>query len=381
MTDLGPTHDVLIIGAGPAGASAARVAAGAGLRVALIDKAAFPRDKLCGGGITCRAMGYLTGVFGPLDPALFHTPARIRFADGARTLCDIGDTPAMVMTMRHGFDATLRARAIAAGADDFCGDRITEMDVRDGWVRLASGARLAAPVIIAADGVHSGVARALYGRAHDPARIGFALEAEVPVQGDGTTLLDMTATPFGYAWDFPKAGGRTLGMGGVAIRNADLMPRFRDWLAARGVNPDSLKIKGHHLPFGEVRRRPGDGHVLFAGDAAGLVDPITGEGIAWAVRSGQFAAEAAIAALAAGLPGQAGAKYCARMAPVLAELDRARLLARVVYHPWVQPRFLRAVARSDHFPRRFLGLLAGEMDYADLGPRRLLKVARRMLVG
>jgi flavin-dependent dehydrogenase len=255
------------------------------------------------------------------------------------------------------------------------------MDARLGRVQLANGARLEAPVIIAADGVHSGVARALYGRAHDPARIGFALEVEVPEVGDGTTTLDMTAAPFGYAWDFPKAGGRTLGMGGVAVRNPDLLARFRGWLPAHGVNPDAVTIKGHHLPFGEVRRRPGDGNILFAGDAAGLVDPITGEGIGWAVKSGQLAAEAAIAALGAGTPQRAGTLYCAAMATVLAELGRARLLATVVYHPLVQPRFMRAVARSDHLPRRFLGLLAGEMDYADLGPRRLVGIARRMLVG
>lgn len=352
----------------------------AGLRVALIDKAAFPRDKLCGGGITGRAMAHLTDVFGPLPPDLFHAPDRFRFQTGARVLCDVPNASAMVMTMRHGFDATLRARAIAAGAQDHCGDRITHMDLADGALYLASGMALKAPVIIAADGVNSAVARALYGRAHDPAQIGFALEVEVPETGDGAALLDMTATPFGYAWDFPKAGGRTLGMGGIALRNPDLMPRFQAWLTTRGVNPDRVKIKGHHLPFGEVRTHPGDAHILFAGDAAGLVDPITGEGIAWAVRSGHLAAQAAAQALADQTPDQVGALYTARMAPILSELARARSLARIIYHPWVQPHFIRALARSDHFPRRYLDLLAGQMNYADLGPRRLTSIARRMLM-
>jgi len=373
------THDVLIIGAGPAGASAAMVAARAGLRVALIDRSAFPRDKLCGGGITGRAMRHLTDVFGPLPEGLFDRPARLRFADGVRVLCDLDDAPMMSMTMRPGFDATLRGLALAAGADDHCGQRIAEMQPADGWLRLADGACLAAPVWIAADGVNSAVARAVFGRAHDPARVGFALEVEVSGGSGDLTALDLTATPWGYAWDFPKAQGRTLGLGGVASRNADLMPRFHLWLAQRGVDPAMVRIKGHHLPFGEVRDPPGHNHILFAGDAAGLADPITGEGIAWAVRSGQLAAEAAAAAQ--GVPARAGAVYTAQMRPVLAEVRRAGQIACVLYHPWVQPRFIAALGRSDHFQRRFLQLLAGEMDYADLGPRRLAGIALRVLKG
>ena len=357
------------------------VAAQAGLRVALIDKAAFPRDKLCGGGVTGRAMAYLEAVFGPLPADLFHPSSKVWFKAGDVVLTDIIDTPVIAMTMRNGFDAALRGMAIRAGAEDFCGARIAVMEPQSGVVRLGNGAELRARVVIAADGIHSAVARTLYGRAHDPARVGFALEAEVPGNADGVTMLDMTAAPFGYGWDFPKAGGRTLGIGGIAVHNTDLMARFRAWLTAQGVDPDQVKIKGAHLPFGEMRAKPGDGRVLFAGDAAGLVDPITGEGIAWAVRSGQLAAEAAVAAIREGAPDGAGARYSAAMAPVRAELVRARLLAKLVFHPWFQPRFIAALGRSDHLQRRFLNLLAGKMDYVDLGPRRVASVLWRVLSG
>lgn len=370
------THDVLIIGAGPAGSSAAMVAARAGLRVALIDRAAFPRNKLCGGAISGRAMGHLGEVFGPLPASLFHHPRGVRFTDGTRDLCRIDDPPPMAMTMRHGFDAELRAQAIAAGAEDFCGSRIDAMDAGAAWVQLASGRRLSAPVWIAADGVNSGVARHVFGRAHDPAQVGFALEAEVQGHAPAHTVLDMTAVPWGYAWAFPKATGTTFGMGGIASRNSGLMAHFRLWLARQGVDPASVRIKGHHLPFGEVRARPAHGRILFAGDAAGLVDPITGEGIAWAVRSGALAGLAAV-----GPPAGAVLRYLVAMRPIVAELRRARLLAKVVYHPAVQPRFIAALGRSDHYPRRFLHLLAGESDYGDLGPLRLGRVALRMMTG
>ncbi len=353
----------------------------AGLRVALIDKAAFPRNKLCGGGVTGRAHGYARAVFGDLPGDLFHVSRSMRFADGARALADVPDAPGFYMTMRTAFDAELRARAIAGGAQDFCGHRITKCAPEAGQVALANGADLSAPVVIGADGVHSAVARALFGAGKRRAARGFALEVEVPGPPGVHTELDMTATPGGYGWDFPKAQGRTLGIGGMAAQDADLRPRFEAWLRARGVDPETVKIKGHHLPSGALRPRSGRGAVLLAGDAAGLVDPITGEGIGWAILSGRLAAEAAARALAAGNPGSALALYQQAMQPIRAELLRARLLTHLVYHPRLQPRLLRVLSRSDHLQRRYLSLLAGEMDYADLGPRRLLGVAWRVLRG
>lgn len=377
----GWTHDLIVVGAGPAGATAARVAAGRGLRVALIDKAAFPRDKLCGGGVTGRAMGHLRAAFGDVSGALFHHCGEVRMMAGGQVLGIERGAPPIYMTMRREFDAALRAGAVTAGAEDFCGHRIAKMAPEAGQVRLACGAGLRAPVVIGADGVNSAVARALFGRAHDPAQVAFALEVELPGETSDHLELDMTAAPWGYGWDFPKAGGRTLGIGGVAARNADLRARFDLWLRARGVEPGALRIKGHHLPMGEVRQVPGRGAVLLVGDAAGLVDPITGEGIGWAVHSGQLAAEAVVEAQAQGRPDAALGIYRAKAGPMLGELRRARLLAKMVYHPWLQPRFLGLMARSGHLRRRYLDLLAGRMDYADLGPMRIARLGLRLMAG
>lgn len=374
-----PGFDVLVIGAGPAGSAAAITAAQAGLRVALLDKAAFPREKLCGGGVTARAYGHARAVFGDLPDGLFHVSRAVRFSSGTATLARLDHAPPIYMTMRTGFDAALRDRAIAAGAVDFCGQRMTECAPEAGRMTLAGGQVLSAAVVIGADGVHSPVARALFGRGTDLASIGFALEAEVPGPPGPETELDLTALPWGYGWDFPKPQGRTLGIGGIAMQDKDLRPRFHAWLRTRGVDPASVKIKGHHLPSGASRALPGRGAVLLAGDAAGLVDPITGEGIGWAILSGQMAAQAAAEALRAGAAQSALARYQVHMAPIRAELVRARLLAKVVYHPALQPRLLRTLAASDHLQRRYLALLAGEMDYADLGPRRLAGVLWRVL--
>ncbi|MEF3048538.1 geranylgeranyl reductase family protein [Pseudotabrizicola sp. L79] len=376
----GLTHDVIVVGAGPAGATAARVMALRGLRVALIDKAAFPRDKLCGGGVTGRAMGHLRAAFDDLPEALFHRCDDVRLMAGARVLGVETDGPPLFMTMRRDFDAALRARAMAAGADDFCGQRIAAMDLATGTLRLTGGAKVRAAVVIGADGVNSAVARALFGRAQDPAQVAFALEIEVPGATSSHLELDMVAARWGYGWDFPKAGGRTLGIGGAALRNDDLPQRFDQWLRARGIDPAQVRIKGHHLPMGEVKQVPGRDHVLLVGDAAGLVDPVTGEGIGWAVHSGQLAAEAAIEALSLGRPERTLALYQARAAHMMRELRRARLVAKIVYHPRLQPRFLDVMAQSRHTRRRYLDLLGGKMDYVDLGPARLARLALRLLL-
>lgn len=375
------THDLIVIGAGPSGATAAKVAADKGLRVALIDKAAFPRDKLCGGGVTGRAADQLERAFGAVPQGLFHDCTEVRLTSGLARLGTVKNAPVIKMTMRRDFDAALRDRAISAGAEDFCGTRVANLDLAEGRVELVSGQVLKALVVIGADGVNSQVARALFGKRRDKALMAFALEAEVAGKTSAALDLDLSAVPWGYGWDFPKAGGRTLGIGGLEHRNPDLKDSFNAWLVARGHDPASLKIKGHHLPMGEFRSVPGRAHVLLVGDAAGLVDPITGEGIAWAIHSGRLAAEAASIALSMGSPERALALYDARAKHMLTELKRARLLARIVYAPLFHARFLKLLATSGRLRRRYMDLLAGDLDYADLRPSRMVRLALGLLFG
>lgn len=372
--------DLIVIGAGPAGSAAALVAAQGGLSVALVDRAAFPRDKLCGGGISGRAQGHLDRVFGALPDGLMHPVSQIRLrhrgAELGMQTCD----PPFRTTMRRAFDAVLVGRALGAGAADHTGQRVRGIDPDAAAITLTCGMRLQAPLLIGADGVNSSVARRLWGRAHDPARVAFALEVEAPAQ-DGPEVLeiDLGAAHWGYGWSFPKAGGLTLGVGGLAARNPALGASMADYLARSGA-PKGLRIRGHHLPFGDFPAIAGQGRVLLAGDAAGLVDPITGEGIGWAVHSGALAGAAAVRALAEDAPGAALRHYMAGLAPVHAELRRARALRRLIYARPLQGRFARAIARNPAIQRRYVQLLQGERDYADLGAGSVLRLLRRLVL-
>jgi flavin-dependent dehydrogenase len=293
----------------------------------------------------------------------------------------MADAPPIWMTQRRELDALLLDEAGRAGCTLQTGQRIAEMDALAGRIVLADRTALAAPLVIAADGANSTVAKALFGRAYDPGQIGFALEVDAPrrSQARAPVEIDLGAAAWGYGWAFPKTGAVTLGVGGVHRRNPEMRATFERFAARHGVDLDVLRCKGAFLPFGEVRAVPGKGRVLLAGDAAGLVDPITGEGIAWAMKSGALAGSAAARAHRDGRPDGALRHYSRSLRPIQAELRRARALRWLAYQPWLQPAFLKLLASEPGLQRRYLALLSGDLDYADLGWRALPRLGWRLL--
>ncbi|HBM59602.1 MAG TPA: geranylgeranyl reductase [Citreicella sp.] len=370
-----PRYDLVVIGAGPAGSAAALCAARAGLRVALVDKARFPRVKLCGGLVTGRALRALRQ---PLPADLLERRDSLSFFDRGAPLGQITGGPPVYLTTRLGLDAHLLAQALQAGAEDFTGHPVAGL--APGFVQLRDGAALRAPLILGADGVNSAVARHLFGRAFDPATIGFALEIEAPPSEDQSLQVDFGAAAWGYGWRFAKSGSTTIGVGGLQARNPDMKARLAAYLA---LLPDQAgaRVMGHHLPFGELRRVPGHGRMLLAGDAAGLVDPITGEGIAHALQSGHLAAEAVIAALAAGRPDSALPRYARALAPTLRALRHARMLRPLVFSDRCGGLFRQAFRDSATMKLRYMELLAGEVDYAALLRRAAWRLPLRLLRG
>jgi geranylgeranyl reductase family protein len=309
------TWDAVVVGAGPAGSIAALVLARAGARVALADKASFPRDKACGDLIGPRGVQVLAelGVHVPdagqgadllaVGPA--GRASRLPAFPG-RTYAGHG-----VVVPRLAFDHALREAAVSAGAVPLRA-RITAVDAgADGTVRAviaSDGRRLPADVVIGADGALSPVAR-LTGML-DPgmALWGFAIRAYLPAEVPLPLLVLLDASPWriypGYGWLFPGAGGQAnvgIGVGmGTSRRPAPLrddLARFCALLARRGdlgpgVRPG--EVTGGWLRMGGTGTPPAAANVLLAGDAAGLINPLQGEGIAPAMVSARLAAEAVL---------------------------------------------------------------------------------------
>jgi len=371
-------HDLVILGGGPAGAAAASTAARLGLRTLLIDKARFPRDKLCGGLFTGRARGEYRRIFGgDLDPALFEERRAISFFLGPTPMGRMEDVPPMYLTRRRDLDAHLLAMAADAGAELRTGCRVTQIDLPASRLTLHDGTEVAYRVLVGADGVTSAVARALFGRAFDPETIGFALEKEMPPEPDPdiarAVRVDFGAADWGYGWSFPKSASTTVGVGGLQRLNPDLKARMHAYAALLDQG-DAEGMKGHFLPFGDYRRRPGRGNVLLAGDAAGFVDPITGEGIAHALASGRLAAETAARAIRKGQSATAATPYHAATRDIRTALRTARMLRPIVFSQRMAPVFTRSFGGSSRVKQAYMRMLAGEIEY----PAVLWLVARRM---
>ena len=363
--------DLVVAGGGPAGASAAYAAARAGLRVALVDKAAFPREKLCGGGLTDRCRGLFEAVYGQAWPAeIVGASANFTFAMAGAPLSRMEGYSRLGMTLRRAFDAHMVGLAVAAGAIPCLGDGADAIDLAARLVTLKSGRRLGYSHLIGADGVNSVVARTLFGRAFDPARIGFGLEVEVPrgdlPAWDDAIEIDFGAAVWGYGWVFPKAASLTIGVGGVHSLNADMRQRLAAYLAQKGLDPARYRVKGQFLPFGDPRPAPGRGRVLLAGDAAGFVDPITGEGIGYAIESGAAAGRAVAEAVAAGAPDSAFSRYRRAVRPIFRAIGQARGWRLLIFPDRMKPLFARAFRRAGALRRGYLDIMAGSREYDDL---------------
>lgn len=361
-----PFFDVVVIGAGPAGGAAAARACQLGRSVALVDKARFPRNKLCGGLFTGRALSRFVQVFGaPPAPALLDTTQRLEFWHSGRPIARVSDGPPVHLTMRLALDADIMERALKAGAFDCTGTGVKHFDTASSRITLNDGRTLRYGILIGADGVNSPTARHLFGKAFDRSRIGFGLETEAPPTPDNTIRIDFDALAWGYGWSFPKTGSTTVGVGGLSAHTPDMKTAMSGYLERLGL-PDETPIKGQFIPFGDFRKIPGRGAVLLCGDAAGLVDPITGEGIAHALHSGQLAAEAAHDALSRKAPAQALRLYRQSLRPLHRSLRLARFLRGMLFHPAFSALYRRDPDKPSSLGRHYMRILSGEAEYPDL---------------
>jgi geranylgeranyl reductase family protein len=355
-------HDVAICGAGPAGSYAACLLARQGLDVALFDKATFPRDKPCGGALSRKALELVDL---DLDPVVQRrvTGAWLAYA-GRAVRRDAGGLVA-AMTERVELDAFLVERAQAAGARFLPGTALGDVTARDDDVRIAtSTGELRARYLLGADGVASAVRARVFGR--NAIEYAPAVEALVYAPPDivarfaDHALLEVGGMPNGYGWVFGKRDHLNVGV--FSIRGArGIRAHLATFLARYPALARNARIRhlGHPIPVrhaAEVER----GRVWLLGDAAGLVESVLGEGIYFALKSGELAARVFGAARGAPRAGAYGALVRRELEP---ELAAARRLARACY---ARPAFaFEHIARNAHASRLFLGLLTGEVGYRE----------------
>lgn len=373
--------DIAIVGAGPAGAAAALTLGGCGLRVGVIEKAVPPRYKTCGGGVLRRAAALLPCDLGAAIERECHAAELVHHDPGLRFICR-REQPIISMVMRDRFDHLLTQAAEQGGAQLFAGTTVLDVLPSADQVRLVTSAgEIRTRFVIAADGANSVIARKT-GRP-ELRNVVPALECEVVAELSEmeplmhTARFDFGFVPAGYAWVFPKGDHLSIGVLTTRRGAANLPEYYRRYLALLGIRtPLREERHGYIIPC-----RPRDGmfgapRVLFVGDAAGLADPVTAEGITAGILSGQLAARAIVA----GNFDELSVKRIYRetlQQKLLADLRVARWLACVLYDC---PR-LRAGLLSRHGQRLselLTQIVAGETSYTAVvrRPQNYLKLFR-----
>jgi len=356
-------HDVIVVGAGPAGSTAARLLARQGASVLLLERARFPRDKPCGGGVTIRAAS-LTDV--DLSPVIERT------IYGARFSLRLGGhfdrwypQPLTYMTQRRHLDAYLAELACEAGADFHDGEPLRTVEVDGGVIVRTDRGSYNSSVLIAADGANGLAARtaglhpqfeeavALEGNAH--------FSPEIPAAWRELVALDLGGLAGGYGWIFPKGDHLNVGVGAWKYAASTLRPKLADLCSRYHLDAVGLEnLRGHYLPIRIAGSPAVRGPVLAIGDAAGLIDPLSGEGIHMAFVSARLAVMTVLRHLAGEF---------ADLSPYQMVLDRriqpelsASRRLQELFH-FAPPPYLAMMRVSQRFWLLFCQLIRGETTY------------------
>ena len=302
--------DVIVVGAGPAGATAARLAAVSGATVLLLDKAKFPRYKTCGGGLTGISRSYLPQ---EVSRTFQRKVAEVQFSHrmtGARQRAQ--RNPLLMMVERDTFDQANVDAALAAGCTFRDGVNVRSIEeTPDGVAVLTDNGALTSSVVVGADGAGGRVGRYV-GVQIEQVDLGLEVEITMPLgQGwESKFLLDWGPRRGTYAWVFPKTSTLTVGVIEAKGHPEETRRYLERWTAHLGLQNAEVTRSGGHLTQwrakGAAVRR---GRVILAGETAGLLEPWTREGISFALRSGTWA-------------GTAAARFAAGHALALAEYER-----------------------------------------------------------
>jgi len=366
--------DVAVVGAGPAGAWTAYELARRGVDVTIFD-ASHPREKPCGGGVTGRALALVGDL--PLRAGVALTAIRsVRFIDTPRKLEAVVplDADALIVASRAAFDGALLQAALDAGAR-LCASRVVDVAISTKEVRVETrGGTHRADFLVGADGANSLVRRrAATAFRRDQLSIATGYFARGVTSDE--VVLEITADPPGYLWSFPRPDHLAIGVCGQADAGvgADaLRTSAREWIRDARIADDAT-LDAYSWPIPSLDARdledlsPAGPRWCLVGDAAGLVDPITREGIFFALASAGWAADAIVTA-----NGRFAPAYVERLqSEAVAELAAAARFKAGFFQPAFTVHLLHALGESAAIRKVMAKLVAGTQSYRTLKWRLL----------
>jgi len=287
-------YDVIVVGAGPAGATLACELAKGGIDVLVLEKEKLPRYKCCAGGVTSRAEKLLDFDISQVTEATIYEVV-FTFKLGKAFVGEHSE-PLMYTVMRETFDQFLMHEAQRLGAVLMAGQKVTQIRVSPDQVEVSAADNVFhSRVVVGADGAYSMVAREL--NMERPTERIAAIESEITVaqqqleRWKSRVQIDLGIIPAGYAWVFPKRDHLSVGAGCRASRARNLNRHYHEFMDSLNIGEHTVtRSESHLIPTCTRGRLVWQDRALLLGDAAGLADPLTGEGIYYAIRSAQLAA-------------------------------------------------------------------------------------------
>ena len=343
--------DVVIIGGGPAGTSAGTVLQRKGYKTCIIDTQFFPRKKLCAGVLTAKSIKLLQRIFKDLDLenlSIKHIH-KITLLYNNITLGEYSINNAYSVIDRTEFDNALLQYYKKCGGLTYEGQRNYIINYDKNVIKLSDGKEIPYRFLIGADGINSKVRSYV---SHSWRASVLCFEEFIPNTSEEDTIkINFGGMLGGYSWRIPGKDRIGVGLGEFYIKGMKRKPgKYRKYFQCQGIN-DLKNIKGAFVSFGNFVRKPIKNNVLLVGDAAGLIDAMTGEGIFFAIESGKQAALAITDYLEKAIP---LAAYTERMKKIHRKIKEQSIYNKLMYVPVLQLISLRYIRKNPAFVQSVL---------------------------